>query len=138
MKRELDDIQIHVRYKISALWTSIMFCYVYGDYFWLYVPGKLQEMLAGQMTPLGRTTPGVLVGTSVSMAIPAAMIYLSLVLPSWASRWTNIVVSGLYTLFVLLTMRGAEPFYLFLGSVDVILSLTLLWSAWTWPGRQAT
>ena len=50
----LDDIKVHVKFKIAALWTSVMFCYAYGDIFWLYRPGKLQEMLAGRMPPFGR------------------------------------------------------------------------------------
>lgn len=28
----LDDIKIHVKIRISALWASVMFCYIYGDY----------------------------------------------------------------------------------------------------------
>jgi hypothetical protein len=73
----LDDIKIHVKLKISALWVSVMFCYIYADYFGLYVPGALQKMLEGKMGPLGPTTQGVLGGTSVMMAIPSVMIFLS-------------------------------------------------------------
>ena len=29
----LDDLKVHVKLKISALWTSAMFCYIYADYF---------------------------------------------------------------------------------------------------------
>ena len=132
----LDDIKVHVKFKLSALWASVMFCYAYGDIFWLYVPGKLQEMLAGKMAPLGQVTQGVLVAVSVSMAIPAVMIFLSLALKATLSRWLNIVVGVLYTLFVLLTMPGAWAFYLFMGSVDVILTLLIVWYAWTWPRRE--
>src|SRR5207253_5794254 len=49
-------------------------------YFGLYVPGALQKMLEGKMGPLGPTTQGVLLGTSLIMAIPSVMIFLSLVL----------------------------------------------------------
>lgn len=118
----LDDIKVHVKIKISALWASAMFCYIYGDYFWLYQPGKLREMLDGIMAPFGQVTPGALLRTSVSMAIPAVMIFLSLALSAKPSRWLNIVLGVLYTVFVLVTMVGAEAFYLFLGSVDVLLT----------------
>jgi hypothetical protein len=37
----LDDLKVHVRLKLSSLWAALMFCYLYGDYFGLYVPGKL-------------------------------------------------------------------------------------------------
>ena len=68
----LEDIKIHVKIKLSALWASVMFCYIYADYFGLYVPGTLQGMLNGKMEPLGPTTQDVLVGTSVMMAINRA------------------------------------------------------------------
>src|SRR2546430_587689 len=74
----LDDVKIHVKFKMSALWASVMFCYIYADYFGLYVPGALQGMLNGRMGPLGPTTQGVLLGTSFMMAIPSVMIFLSL------------------------------------------------------------
>ena len=134
----LDDVKINVKLKLSALWASVMFCYAYADYFWLYAPGKLQDMLAGNMAPLGRVTQGVLLFTSISMAIPAVMVFLSLALKARPNRWLNIVLGVLYTLFVLVTMPGAWAFYLFLGSVDVILTALIVWHAWNWPERGAT
>jgi hypothetical protein len=44
----LDDIRVHVKIKISALWTSVMYCYIYGGYFGLYKPDTLQDMLSGK------------------------------------------------------------------------------------------
>ena len=125
--------EIPVRMKISALWTSVMFCYIYGDYFWLYAPGKLQEILAGRMEPLGQVTEGVLLGTTVSMTIPSLMIFLSLVLRRTPNRWLNIVLGLVYSVFVLITMQGAWAFYLFLGTVDIVLTLLIVWYAWRWP-----
>ena len=82
----LEDIQIPVKFKLSALWASVMFCYIYGDYFGLYQPGKLRGMLDGRMVPLGPTTQGVLLGTSIMMAIPSIMVFLSLALKPRLSR----------------------------------------------------
>lgn len=135
--RILDDVKVHVKMKISALWVSVMFCYLYGDFFWLYQPGKLQAMLEGKMAPFGPVTQGVLLGTTISMTIPAAMVFLSLGLRANVSRWLNIIVGVLYTLFVLATMPGAWAFYLFLGSVDVVLTSLIVWYAWTWPRQEA-
>ena len=36
----LEDIRVPTRYKLSAMWASVMFCYIYADYFGLYVPGS--------------------------------------------------------------------------------------------------
>jgi hypothetical protein len=129
----LDDIKVHVRLKISALWASVMFCYIYADYFGLYVPGKLQGMLAGRMEPLGSTTQGVLVGTSVMLAVPGVMIFLSLALKANLSRWMSIIFGLLYTVIILITMPGAWAFYIFYGIVEVILTALIVWYAWTWP-----
>lgn len=41
----LQDVQVPLKYRLSALWSSLMFCYIYGDYFGLYKPGTLQGML---------------------------------------------------------------------------------------------
>lgn len=129
----LEDFQVPVKVKLSALWTAVMFCYVYGDYFGLYRPGQLQGMLAGRMEPLGPTTQGVLLGTSLMMAIPAVMVFLSLALKPAINRWANIVLGTLYTLIMLATMPGAWAFYIFFGAVEVVLTALVAWYAWRWP-----
>ena len=134
----LDDIKIHVRIKISALWVSVMFCYIYGDYFGLYPPGELQRMLEGKMGPLGPTTQGLLVGTSVMMAIPSVMVYLSLALRPNLNRWANIILGVIYMLIILITMPGSWAFYIFLGIVEVVLTALIVWYAWNWPKQEAT
>jgi hypothetical protein len=131
-----EDVRIHVRFKLAALWTSLMFCYVYGDYFGLYQPGKLQGMLDGRMDPLGPTTQLVLLGTSLLLAIPGLMVVLSLLLPPALSRWTNIVMGIAYTLVMAVSMPGAWMFYLFLGFIEMLLTLSIVGYAWRWP-RQA-
>jgi hypothetical protein len=133
----LDDLKIHVKIKISALWVSVMFCYIYADYFGLYVPGALQRMLEGKMGPLGPTTQGVLLGTSVVMAIPSVMIFLSLVLKPNLNRWVNIVFGVIYTVIVLITM-WQWAFYIFFGVIEVVLTAVVVWYAWNWPKQTAT
>src|SRR5690242_20647837 len=84
-----DDIKVHVRFNLFALWSAVMFFYIYGDYFELYQPGKLQALLAGR-TPFGVISQGVLLGMSSVMIIPSLMPFLSLVLPATVNRWANI------------------------------------------------
>lgn len=136
-KPPLEDTRVPVRIKLAALWTSTMFCYVYGDIFFLYQTGHVQQMLEGKMPPLGTVTPTMLLCTSISMAIPACMIFLSLALRPKASRWLNIIVGFLYSAFVAVTMPGAWSFYIFFGSVDVLLTLLVVWYAWRWPRERA-
>ena len=98
----LDDIKIPVRMKLSSLWVSVVLCYIYGDYFELYVPGKLREMLEGRIGPLGPATQGVLVVTALLMAIPSVMVFLSVALRPNVSRLANIAFGAVYSVIMIL------------------------------------
>lgn len=128
----LSDIRIHVRFKLSALWAALMFCYIYGDYFGLYVPGKLKGMLAGE-GPVGPVSEASLVATALLLAVPGLMVLLSLVLWPRLCRWANIVLGLFYAAVMLLTMPGAWWFYITLGVIEVLLSLLIVVCAWRWP-----
>jgi hypothetical protein len=136
-KGALEDLKVPVKLKLAALWTSLMFLYIYGDYFGLFQPGNLQDMLQGKMGPLGATTQGVLLGTSVLMAVPSLMVFLSLVMKPGLSRVLNIFLGLLYAIIMLVSMPGAWTFYLFLGVIEVALSLLIVWHAWKWPRMAA-
>jgi hypothetical protein len=132
----MDDIKVHVRFKLFALWSSVMFCYIYGDYFELYQPGKLSAMIAGRMA-LGAISQGVLLGMAAVMAIPSLMPFLSLVLPPRVNRWLNIIFGAAYTLIMILAIKGGWHFYIFFGLIEITLTILIVWYAWTWP-KQTT
>jgi hypothetical protein len=132
-----EDFKVPVRLKLSALWAALMFCYVYGDYFGLYVPGKLQGILAGD-GPIGPVSQGTLVATAVLLAIPGLMVFLSLVLPLPLTRWLNILFAVLYIAVMALTMPGAWSFYLLLGAIEIGLGILTAWYAWRWPRGAAS
>jgi len=129
----LQDAKPSVRIKLAGLWASLMSCYIYGDYFGLFAAGRIQDMIAGNFGPLGQTTPGILVGVSLLMAVPALMIFGSLALPASVCRWANVVFGLFYTLIMLLTMPGALAFYLVLGVIEVLLTAAVVVYAWRWP-----
>ena len=129
------DPPLSVRLKLSALWGALMFCYIYGDYFGLYVPGKLEGMLAGR-GPIGPVSEGTLVATALMLAVPGLMVFLSLVLPVAAARWSNIGLGIFFIVIMLLTMPGAWWFYLVLGTIEIVLNALTVWTAWTWPREQ--
>jgi hypothetical protein len=129
-----EDVKVPLRLKLSALWCSLMLCYIYGDYFELYQPGKLQEMISGK-TALGPTTQGALMGMAAVMAIPSLMVLLSLVLPPLLNRWANTILGAVYTLIVILAVLGSWYFYIFFGIVEIALTISIVWYAWTWPKR---
>ena len=128
----LDPAPVNVRVKLALLWAATMFCYVYGDYFELYVPGKLQEMTAGQLA-FGPATQGALVATSVLLIVPALMVLLSLLLPPRVCRVANIALGAFYALVMAMAVQGAWYFYKLFGAVEIALTLGIAWQAWRWP-----
>jgi hypothetical protein len=132
----LEDLKINVKIKLSALWASVMFCYIYADYFGLYKPGKLQAILNGEFFGLP-TTQGVLLGASLMLAIPSLMIFLSVALPPVFDRWLNIVAGALYTAIILKTM-WVWAFYIFYGVIELSLTSLVVWYAWRWPKAPAS
>ena len=53
---KLDDLPIGVRPRLAALWTGLMFCFIYADILGLYDPWLIGEILKGNMGPVGPIT----------------------------------------------------------------------------------
>lgn len=132
-KQPLEHWRAPVQLKLAALWTSVMFCYIYGDYFGLFVPGTLKDMFNGQMGSLGPTTQGVLLGTAALVTFPALMVFLSLALKPAINRPLNILLGLAYTLIVILFMLDGWLFYEVMAAVEIVLQLLVVWYAWRWP-----
>lgn len=67
-----EDFKINVKIKLSLLWTSVTLCYLYGDYFELYVPQKTQGLLNGVNM---LDSPMKLFAASLLLVIPALMVF---------------------------------------------------------------
>jgi Family of unknown function (DUF6326) len=124
-----------VRVKLSALWVSVMFLYVYVDIFSFYMPGTIDDILIGRVWEFD-ITQGWALGALALMAIPSLMVFLSLALPVVAARRANLVVATVYVLVSIGNAVGETWAFIWLGSaVEVALLLLLLRYAWTWPRR---
>jgi hypothetical protein len=138
-KSTLQDIHIHVKFKLSALWASVMFCYIYGDYFSLYVPGHIEGLMHGD-SGVGGSTPFKLVLFSLLMAAPAVMIFLSLTLKPTINRVLNIVFGFIYTAIMgLIVVTSKNPWMIFnrvLGSIEMITTLLIVVYACKWPKEK--
>ncbi|MFT3756753.1 MAG: DUF6326 family protein [Pseudoxanthomonas sp.] len=130
------ETPIPVRIRLSALWASLTFCYLYGDYFGLYRPGKLQHMLEGA-GPMGPATESSLLFVALLLAVPGLMVALSVLLPMRVARWLNIGLAAFYAVFVAITMPGAWWFYLAYSTVEIALCIAIMQIAWRWPQSSA-
>jgi hypothetical protein len=139
MKANLDDLNIHVKLKLSALWVSVLFCYVYGDFFSLFTPGRIQNLMDGR-SGAGTTTPTMLLLYAILMSIPALMIFLSLAMRPAVSRWANVVTGVFFTLVMILVVITSIDhwmiFYTYLGVIEIVLTILIVWYALKWPREE--
>ena len=131
---DYENLQVNIKNKLSVLWTSVTLCYLYGDYFELYVPKKTQGLVDG--TNL-LDSPMKLFAASVLLAIPALMVFLSIILKPKINRQLNIVFGIFYTaIMVLIAITSITPwrtFYVFLAIVESIITSLIVFYAWKWP-----
>ncbi|AXE17368.1 hypothetical protein DR864_06300 [Runella rosea] len=132
----LEEIKVSLKLKLAALWASLMFLYIYVDYFHLFMPGTLQDMLAGKVFVFD-ITQGFLLAALASMTIPALMIFLSVALPAKVNRFTNIIVATIYIPYTLFNLAGEAWMHMLFGAVvEVVLLCLIISYAWKWPRTQ--
>jgi len=133
-KRELEDVKVHVKLKLAALWASLMFMYVYVDVIGFFRPGFIEDILAGRVWQFEITQTWALAALAL-MTIPSLMVFLCLALPARANRWTNIVVASLFVPASIFNVIGEPGVFYFWGALIVELALLALVIryAWTWP-----
>ncbi|WP_460552791.1 DUF6326 family protein [Ferruginibacter profundus] len=133
-KMQFEDFKINVKLVLSALWVSVMFLYIYGDYFELYVPGKVAGLQNGNNI---LNTPYKLLFATISLTLPSLMIFLSLMMPPKWNRILNISIGVFLTLFTLLVGISSfsewRIFYVMLSFLESITTFIIVWKAWHWP-----
>ncbi len=130
----LETLHVPVQVKLAAAWTSFMFLYIYVDYFALYKPGVVEDILAGVVFEFDISQTFV-VSALTLMAIPILMILLSTTLPARANRTLNLVVASLYIPVSAFNAVGESWTYFYGLSIglEVLLLAFILRAAWTWP-----
>ncbi|MEP5544946.1 DUF6326 family protein, partial [Maribacter dokdonensis] len=94
----LENPKVNIKIKLAALWASATFCYLYGDYFELYTPGKINSLLTGENI---LDSPTKLLIASMILATSSVMVALSIILKPKINRVLNIVFGILFTTMML-------------------------------------
>jgi hypothetical protein len=135
----LENLRMPVQAKLAAAWTSLMFFYIYVDYFALYKPGFIDDILAGVVWEfdISQTLLTIFLGL---VAIHLLMVMLSMTLPARVNRATNLVVASLFIPLSIFNAVGESWTYFYGLSIglEVLLLAFILRSAWTWPRRTAS
>jgi Family of unknown function (DUF6326) len=135
----LEDLRMPVQAKLAAAWTSFMFLYIYVDYFALYKPGVIDDILAGVVWEF-QISQALLTVFLALVAVPILMIVLSVILPARANRVINLAVASVYVPVSAFNAVGESWTYFYgLGvAVEVLLLAFILRYAWTWPRRTTS
>lgn len=133
----LENVKVNIKVKLAALWTAFMFFYIYVDYFHLYMPGSLEDILAGKAFVFDISYVFLLVAMTF-VAIPVLMIFLSVALSAKVNRWTNIIVAAVYIPYMLFNLAGEAWVHMyFAAAVEVVLLCLIITYAWKWPKQEA-
>jgi Family of unknown function (DUF6326) len=132
----LEDITVSIKQKLATLWASFMFLYIYVDYFHLYMPGSLKDILAGKVFVFDISYVFLLIAM-IFVAIPTLMIFLSVVLPAKVNRWTNIIVATVFIPYMLFNLAGEAWVHMyFAAALEVVLLCLIIRYAWKWPRTE--
>lgn len=130
---DYQDSWINPRVKIAALWTAMLFVFVYVDLFSLYRADVRADIEAGKMFAF-TIGQGFLLGVTIYVLLPSLMVFLSLALPVRVSRMANIALAVLYAVTVAGSAIGESNYYYILGSLsEAVLLAGVAYYAWTWP-----
>lgn len=119
--------------RLSRLWLLVILNMIAIDVLSLFIPGVMEEMAAfvgDTPIPLFMLVAGILI------EIPLLMTFLSRSLPYGANRWANII-AAVVTIVYVVGGGSTYPHYIFMGAVEVVCLLLIIWTAWRWPTAGA-
>ena len=133
-----ENIQVNVKMILSALWTAVMFIYVYADIKTLFQPEIPEQIISGVVGGM-TINQSFLFAAALLMSVPAIMIFLSLVLRPDINRQVNIVVSFLHIVLIIVTRFVPSKiwyYYIYYQSLEAVFHIMIIWYAWRWPIRE--
>jgi hypothetical protein len=143
--RDLDNHQIDIHQvvhkttidvtkKLSLLWLVVMLNMIYADILAFVsafiTPSTIEQLMRGYSGNI-KLSQDLLLISAIFIEIPIVMIFLSRTLKYQVNRWANVIASLLTILFVVGGIE-ADPFFLFLASIEVLVLLYIIWTALRW------
>jgi hypothetical protein len=133
----LENPKVNIKIKLATLWASVTFCYLYGDYFELYTPDKVNSLITGENN---LDSPIKLLIASIILAISSVMVAGSIILKPKINRILNIIFGTLFTLMMvfigIISTNEWYLFYVFLAFLESIITALIVWYAWKWPKER--
>jgi hypothetical protein len=126
---------VNVRVKIAALWTSMLFVFVYVDLFSLYRRDFRSALDAGEVGGF-TVDQAFLLGTTAYVVVPSVMVFGALVLRPRVNRIVNLALSALYAVTIVVGAIGEWSYYILGSAVEAALLAAIAGYAWRWPAGR--
>jgi len=126
--------------RLSTLWIFAMLNYLYCDVVGLYDSAMLKELMTGHIGAI-QFTQRFLLGVSILMEIPIAMVLLSRVLKYRANRRANIIAGTIMTVVQSSSLFFGTPptiYYLFFSTIEIACTLFIVRCAWKWSEPEVS
>lgn len=131
-QNQFEDIIVNVKIKLASLWASLMFFIIYLDYFHLYMPNSLKDILAGKVFVFD-ISQIFLVAALAMIGLPSLMIFLSIALPAKINRWLNIIIATINIPLMIYNLAGEAWIHMYIGAaIEVILLGAIIYYSWNW------
>jgi hypothetical protein len=134
------DTLVDVKVVLAALWTVVLFVFAYVDIFAFLRADVLRAALDGKVvSPSIDVNQAFLTATLIYILVPSLMVVLSLLLKPRVSRISNITISVVYIVSVIVSCIGETWAYYIVGSVvEVLLLAVIARTAWKWPRQSGS
>ncbi len=126
----LENGIVNVRVRLAVLWSVIMFFYIYNDVFML-----LDDVRRNAGTSPNPPNQMTMLAYAIVITPAALMPLLCIFVRPSVIRWGNIILGLAYFAIIVLTLApaGTALFYRFIGIVENLVTLAVIWTAWRWP-----
>lgn len=124
---------------LSTLWIFATLNYLYCDVLGLMDHELLKQIITGDLGFV-QITQEFLLGASVLMEIPIAMVLLSRVLKYKANRIANLIAGSIMTIVQASSLflgSGPTMYYAFFSVIEIATTSFIFWYAWTWPKQES-
>ena len=123
---------------LSTMWILVTLNYLFRFVFSLYYDVRLTELLNGNLHGMN-VTQGLLLGMSIMMEVPIAMILLSRFLKHKLNRILNIIIPLIMGAIHLLSMsaEGVTLHFYFFSIIGILIYLGIVLIAFKWKAEEA-
>ncbi|WMX12965.1 MULTISPECIES: DUF6326 family protein [unclassified Aureispira] len=115
-----------VKIKLSTLWMILLFNMIYADIYSIII-----ELVHGGILDIPGDVHFIMAIAAILTNIPIIMVFLSRYLRPVANRRANIG-AALFTILYIIGGGDTAWHYLIIASIEILLLVIILVTAWTW------